>query len=65
MSDDPIQELEAAAKARDVDMAVLLKDAKVAQTTWWRWRKGTFEPRPSTLRRLRKSLDDLSAEKAA
>lgn len=41
-------------------LADVLKKAEIAPSTFWRWRKGTFEPRASTIRKLRQSLNDLA-----
>jgi predicted transcriptional regulator len=58
-----VQEIEALAASAGVPMLDVLKRAGVATTTWWRWSEGHFEPRFSTLRRVRDALDELVASK--
>ena len=65
MVDDHLQEIAAEAKARRVPIPTLLKAANVASSTWWRWRKSKFEPRASTLRRLKAELANLTDQDAA
>lgn len=55
--DPQIIEIERRAKAADVQMAPVLRDAGVAATTWWRWRNDGVEPKLGTLRRVREALD--------
>lgn len=53
-----VEEIEALATTANVSMSVVLKRAGVAPTTWWRWRKGAFDPRQATLRKIRGVLDE-------
>ncbi len=59
-----ILEIETRAEAAGVKMAVVLRAAGVPASTWWRWRKGGVEPRFATLRKVRHSLDRLTAATA-
>jgi DNA-binding phage protein len=52
-----VLEIESLAEAAQVPMADVLKRANVASTTWWRWSQKHFEPRFSTLRKVREALD--------
>ncbi len=54
-------ELEQLAQRVAVPMPAALKHAGVASTTYWRWRHGGKEPLASTLRRIRASINELSA----
>jgi transcriptional regulator with XRE-family HTH domain len=50
-------EVEQRAKGAGLTMASILAEVGVAQSTWWRWRKGGVEPRLSTLREVAHALD--------
>ncbi|WP_453978581.1 helix-turn-helix domain-containing protein [Brevundimonas sp. Marseille-Q4549] len=68
-------EVEQRAKDAGLTMASILSEVGVAQSTWWRWRKGGVEPRLGTLRDVAHALDrrialtaandDTATEKAA
>jgi predicted transcriptional regulator len=51
-------------RVRDAGVAVetVCGMAGVSSKTWRRWRTGESEPRPSTLRKLRRSFDRVLAE---
>lgn len=59
-----ISDIEQRAAGADIKMSEVLRLAGVAQTTWWRWGEGHFEPRIKTLRRVRTALDDLIVERS-
>jgi predicted transcriptional regulator len=60
-----IQEIETKAAEANVSIADVLKRAGVASTTWWRWSEGQFDPRFSTLRKVRDALDEEIAARDA
>ncbi|MFC0633264.1 helix-turn-helix domain-containing protein [Brevundimonas balnearis] len=60
-----VLEVEARAEAVQIKMSVVLREAGVPASTWWRWRKGGVEPKVTTLRKVRHSLDRLASEQAA
>lgn len=57
-------EIETRADTAGVAMSDVLKRAGVASTTWWRWSEGHFEPRMSTLRKVRDALDGEISERS-
>lgn len=57
-------ELEQLAQKVAVPMSAALKHAKVASTTYWRWRHEGKEPSTGTIRRVRAAINEL-AERAA
>lgn len=60
-----IVEIESRATTAGVEIGDVLKRAGVASTTWWRWSEGHFDPRLSTLRKVRAALDAEIADRAA
>lgn len=54
--------LEAARQTAGVMVEVVCGMAGVSPATWRRCRRGESEPRPSTLRKLKRALDRLLAE---
>jgi DNA-binding phage protein len=58
-------EVEQRAKDAGLTMASILAEVGVAQSTWWRWRKGGVEPRLGTLRDVAHALDRRIALTAA
>lgn len=54
-----LADLESAAAARNLSMRRLLLTAKVAPSTWFRWRKGDTSPTVRTLRRIERTLAEL------
>lgn len=60
-----IREIEARAQIAGIEIGDVLGRCGVAKTTWWRWSEGQFEPRLSTLRKVREALDAAIAEKRA
>lgn len=58
-----IRDIQARASEGGVQIDAVLRRAKVAKTTWWRWSEGQFEPRLSTLRKVREALDAELREK--
>lgn len=60
-----IREIEARAEIATVAIDDVLERCGVARTTWWRWKEGQFEPRLSTLRKVREALEAAIAEKRA
>jgi predicted transcriptional regulator len=58
---DPLAQIEADAAARGVEIGDALKVAGVAVSTWWRWKEGKFEPRASTVRRIREAIEQRAA----
>lgn len=57
---DPISDIERQCEAAGLSISDVLERAKVAHTTWWRWKGGKFEPRPATLRRIRDAISSRS-----
>jgi len=55
--DPQIAAIEERAKAAELPMAPILRDAGVAATTWWRWRNDGVEPKLGTLRRVEEALE--------
>ncbi len=53
---DPIPDFEAACAGAGVQIAQALKNAGVAQSTYWRWKNGKFEPKSATIRRLYEAI---------
>lgn len=56
-ADPEIHAIEARAKAGGVQMAGVLREAGVAQSTWLRWRRGVVAPTLPTLRKVQGALD--------
>lgn len=54
---DPLKQFEDDCAEAGVSVPDVLKDAGVAQSTYWRWKNDRFEPRSATIRKLRDSLD--------
>lgn len=52
----PTEITEQAAK-RGIKVSRLLKDAGINHSTWWRWQRGKFQPRASSLSRIKKALN--------
>jgi transcriptional regulator with XRE-family HTH domain len=62
--DNPVAQFEDACAKRGVSVRQVLGEAKVAPSTYWRWREGLFEPRPKTMRKLNEVLERLPASSA-
>jgi transcriptional regulator with XRE-family HTH domain len=58
-----LEQMEAAAQEKGVDLAKACKKADVEATTLMRWRKGDTTPREGTAEAVLKAIDDLAAEK--
>jgi transcriptional regulator with XRE-family HTH domain len=61
---DPLKQFEDDCAKAGVSVPDVLKDAGVAQSTWWRWKNDRFEPRGATLRKLREALDRKSRRRS-
>lgn len=57
-------ELEALAIDAGVEFPLALARAKVAPSTFWRWRAGVTDPHTKTLRRIKSAIVELQAEAA-
>lgn len=57
MVDAEILALEQRASDAGVNMASVLRECGVAESTWFRWRKSGIEPRLKTLRKVQAALD--------
>ena len=55
--------IEAEAKAAGLTLAQLCRKAGIAQSTCWRWRQGTTEPRLDVVRRLLHAVDESAANR--
>lgn len=56
-----VSDLEMLAEASAVPISKALEAARVAPTTYWRWRNSGVEPHTRTLRRVRKAIADLAS----
>lgn len=59
---NPIQQIEARAEAIGVPISHILYSAGVNFSTWWRWKRGKFQPRQAKLQAV---LDVLSVLESA
>lgn len=59
-----VSELESLAKDAAVDLTAALKRAKIADTTYWRWKYEGREPLAKTVRKVRAAITELAAEAA-
>lgn len=58
--DDPLADFEAECTERGAKPADVIRAAGVAPSTYWRWRKDKFEPRPRTIRKLREAIGQVA-----
>lgn len=49
---------------RGVPMSAFLTEAKIAQTTWWRWRSGETLPRMAKWQDVQEAFDRLTGKGA-
>lgn len=52
-------EIETKAAEVGLSIAELLTFAGISRATWWRWKKGRFAPRASSVERIRETLNQL------
>ena len=50
------QDIEARAQREGLPIADVLATAGVNRSTWWRWKKGRFQPRADTVDRIEAAL---------
>lgn len=60
MIDPEITDIEHRIAERELSIDDVLMHSGVAKTTWWRWRQRGQEPRLSTLRKMRRSIEELA-----
>lgn len=61
MTPAEVAKIEEDAAAKGIEVALVLAKAKVAPTTWWRWKTGSASPRQRTMQRVRDALGQLTA----
>lgn len=63
--DPQIEALEKLAGEAKLNMADVLREAEVAPSTWFRWRRKGVEPKVRTLRRVQAAIERGAAETRA
>lgn len=56
-----VYEVEALAAAAGVAMPIVLSQAGVALTTYWRWKNARVDPQTKTIRKLKAVIAELGA----
>jgi hypothetical protein len=57
---DLVLRIEREVKGAGVEIPVVLAQARVAPTTWWRWKRNVSLPRTTTLMRIEAALKQLA-----